>query len=135
MDIKAMVVDDDPQVLSLTARWLRSAGCEVVMSSSFAEARLQIEVCEPSILVADVRLGDFNGLQLGLLARRVRSDVRVLIISGWDDSVLRREAEQFGATFLQKPFNARTLLSAVGLSRDSDERPAVASHPASGGEL
>ena len=115
MALKAVVVDDDPQVLSLAGRWLRSAGCETVMSSSFAEARVQIEVCEPSILIADVRLGDFNGIQLGLLARRIRFDVRVLIISGWDDSVLRREAERLGAAFLQKPLSAGALLAAVGL--------------------
>jgi FixJ family two-component response regulator len=119
MNLNAVVVDDDPQVLSLASRWLRSAGCESVMSSScFADARVQIKVFEPSILIADVRLGDFNGLQLGLLARRVRTDVRILIISGWDDCVLRRETEQFGATFLQKPLRADALLSAVGLRRD-----------------
>ena len=118
MDMRAVVVDDDPQVLSLASRWLKSAGCESVMSSScFADARVQIKVFEPSILIADVRLGDFNGIQLGLLARRIRTDVRVLIISGWDDSVLRRETEQFGAAFLQKPLRAEAVLSAVGLAR------------------
>src|SRR4029078_11452762 len=53
---RAMVVDDDPQVLSLTARCLQDAGYETVLSSDFREARLQMQVCEPSVVVADIRL-------------------------------------------------------------------------------
>ena len=117
MDTRAVVVDDDPQVLALAGRWLRSAGCDAVMSTSFSDARMQIAVFEPAILIADVRLGTFNGLQLGLLAREIRSDVRILIISGWDDAMLRREAEQIGAMFLQKPLSATAFLRALGLSR------------------
>jgi DNA-binding NtrC family response regulator len=113
---KAVVVDDDAQVLALAGRWLHLAGCEAVMASSFADARVQIELCEPTILIADVRLSGFNGIQLGLLARRVRSDARVLIISGWDDPVLRRETHLMGATFLAKPLRAEQVLSAVGLN-------------------
>jgi two-component system response regulator RegA len=125
MPMTAVVVDDDPQVLTLAARWLRSAGCEPVMSSCFADARMQIKVFEPSIVIADVRLGGFNGLQLGLLARQIREDVRVLIISGWDEVVLRREAAEFGATFLQKPLSSEQLLTAVGLKRAATGPQAV----------
>lgn len=110
---RVLVVDDDPQVLSLTARWLRAAGYDPVMSNDFRDARVQIQVCEPSIVVADVRLGSFNGIQLGLLARRIRFDAGVVIISGWDDASLRREAAQIGAEYLQKPFQANDLLSAM----------------------
>src|SRR4029079_18317575 len=87
---RAMVVDDDPQVLSLTARCLQDAGYETVLSSDFPEARLQMQVCEPSVVVADIRLGSFNGLQLGILARLIRSDVGLVIIFGLDDPGLRR---------------------------------------------
>ena len=86
MDVRrALVVDDDAQVAALAGRWLRSAGCEAVLASSFGDARVQIALCEPAILIADVRLSGFNGIQLGLLARRVRPDTRIVIISGWDD--------------------------------------------------
>ena len=39
-------------------------------------------------MVADVRLGDFNGIQLGILAKNAWPDVRIVIMSGWDDPVL-----------------------------------------------
>ena len=50
-------------------------------------------------MVADVRLGDFNGIQLGILAKNAWPDVRIVIMSGWDDPVLRHEAEQLGASY------------------------------------
>ena len=109
-----LIEDDDPQVLSLTARWLNAAGYDAVMSNDFSEARIQMQVCEPSVVVADVRLGSFNGIQLAHLARHIRADAGVVIISGWDDPVLRREAAQIGAEYLQKPFQAPELLAAIG---------------------
>ena len=110
---RALIVDDDPQVLSLAARWIRKAGYDVVVSNDFLDARMQLEVCRPAVVVADVRLGAFNGLQLGFLARQLFPDVRVAVISGWNDPVMRRDAAEFGASFLQKPFRASELLFAI----------------------
>ena len=56
--------------------------------------------------------GRFNGLHLGILARQARPDVRLVFISGWDDPVLRRDAAELGALYLQKPIRAAELLAA-----------------------
>jgi DNA-binding NtrC family response regulator len=110
---RVLVVDDDPQILSLTTRYLRGAGYEVLATDDFADARMQIHVSKPSVIVADVRLGLFNGIQLGILARELHRDVGVVIISGFDDVVLRRDTEQLGALFVSKPFGPADLLTAV----------------------
>jgi len=114
MTEKVLVVDDNPQVLALASRWLQSEGYEALTATCFADARVQIQVFEPAIVIADVRLGDFNGIQLGMLAQTIRSDVRVIIMSGFGDEVLERDVAGFGGRFLQKPFGARALLAAVG---------------------
>ena len=110
---RVLVVDDDPQVLSLMTRCLQSAGYEVVVSDDFRDARVQMEVWDPSVVIADIRLGSFNGIQLGIIARQVRSDVGVVITSGFDDVVLRRDAAKIGAHYLPKPFKPADLLTAV----------------------
>ena len=114
MTVKALVVDDDPQVLALASRWLQSGGFEALTATCFADARVQIQVFNPAVVVADVRLGDFNGIQLGMLAQSNRADVRVVIMSGFGDGVLERDVAEFGGRFLQKPFGAQQLLAAVG---------------------
>lgn len=110
---RVLVVDDDPQVLSLTTRCLRGAGYEVTATDDFADARMQIHVTKPSIVVADVRLGLFNGIQLGILAREIHQAIGIVIMSGFDDVVLRRDTAQMGAEYVTKPFATADLLSAV----------------------
>ena len=111
---RVLVVDDDSQVLSLMGRWLAAAGYDVVLADNFKDARMEMQVCAPDIAVIDVRLADFNGLQVGLLAREANLDVRLVFISGWDDVVLRREATKLHAAFIQKPLvSAADLLAVV----------------------
>jgi DNA-binding response OmpR family regulator len=110
---KALVVDDDTQILTYIKQVLEAAGHDVVTSNNFKDARELIQRHTPAIVVADVRLGDFNGIQLAILARSARPDVRVVIISGWDDTVLRHEAAELGAVYLQKPFGPSELLAAL----------------------
>lgn len=117
---RVLVVDDDSQVLSLMGRWLAAAGYDVVLLDNFNDARMEIHVCAPDIAVIDVRLADFNGLQLGLLAREAKPDVRLVFVSGWDDAVLRREATKLHAAYVQKP-----LLSAADLLAVVDEEHAL----------
>jgi DNA-binding response OmpR family regulator len=111
---RAMVVDDDCSILKIGARWLTSAGYEVETAAEFDEARCRIETSRPDVLIVDVRLRNFNGLQLAILARVARPDIHVVMISGWDDPVLRREANACGAAFVCKPFSAAQLLEAIG---------------------
>lgn len=111
---RVLVVDDDPQVLSLMGRWLLAAGYDVVLADNFKDARMEIHVSAPDIAVIDVRLRDFNGLQLGLLARETRPNVRLVFVSGWDDTVLRRDAAGLNAAYIQKPLlKAADLLAVV----------------------
>ena len=58
---RAMVVDDDAAVLPIAARWLREEGHEVSTAKSFDEGLAAIRSDCPDILVADIRLGGFNG--------------------------------------------------------------------------
>jgi DNA-binding response OmpR family regulator len=110
---KALIVDDDVQVLSFVKQLMETAGHEVLSASTFAQAREYIQAHDLAILVADVRLGDFNGIQLGILAKNSRPNIRIVIMSGWDDPVLRHEADQLGAAYVQKPFSAEQLRSAL----------------------
>jgi DNA-binding NtrC family response regulator len=126
---RVLVVDDDPQVLKLTTRCLREAGYDIIVSNDFRDARVQMQVCEPSVVVADIRLGSFNGLQLGLLARQIHADVGVVIISGYDDVVLRRDAAKMGAEYLPKPFKPADLVSAVERAAGLAVAPAAFNTP------
>ena len=82
----------------------------MVACSTFEDAKQRNRRRHPDILITDVRLGAFNGLQLALLARDVRPDVRVVVFSGFDDPVLKEEARRIGRQYLVKPVSGHTLV-------------------------
>ena len=105
-----LLVDDDVALLSALSRYLADRGFAVASSSAFDEARHHIVAARPDIVVTDVRLGAFNGLQLALLARDVRPDARIVVFSGYDDPVLKDEARRVGATYMVKPVSGQALI-------------------------
>ncbi len=109
----ALLVDDDRHVLSITRRYLADAGFDVEISDGFPTAAFQLKAHQPDLLVVDVRLGEFNGLQLAILAREHWSKVPIVIMSGWDDPVLKHDAAQCGAVYMCKPFDSKGLLNAI----------------------
>jgi DNA-binding response OmpR family regulator len=114
-----VIVDDDVALLEVLSRYLAAAGFRVVSSSGFEDAKLHISCTRPDIVITDVRLGAFNGLQLALLARHVRPDAQVVVFSGFDDPVLKEEARRIGAAYLLKPLTGRDLVDelSAGASR------------------
>jgi DNA-binding response OmpR family regulator len=110
---RALLVDDDEQVRTLAATWLTQAGFDVTTASAFSEGHAQLMTDHPDVIVVDVRLGDYNGLQLAITARERDPGTRIVVMSAWDDAVLRRDARQCGAIFLTKPFSSSQLLEAI----------------------
>jgi DNA-binding NtrC family response regulator len=108
---RILIVDDDLPLLDALERALRQAGQRAVVAlSTFADARRILHDNRFDVLITDVRLGAFNGLQLAVLARDQYPDIQLIVFSGFDDPVLRQEAEQLGAVYLVKPVTSGYLL-------------------------
>lgn len=107
---KILIVDDDPALLEALERAFRDAGEDVVARGSFEDARKALRTTSFDALITDVRLGAFNGLQLAVMARDAHPDIRLIVFSGFDDPVLRSDAEQIGAVYLVKPVTSSQLL-------------------------
>ena len=65
-----VVVDDDPAVLSTLVNVLKTWGYDLVSFTRFEDARAFLSEKAADILIVDVRLGTYNGLQLVHLARQ-----------------------------------------------------------------
>lgn len=106
---QVVIVDDDDLALSTLDRLVSHWGYDVVPFLTFEEARAFIETRTPDALIVDVRLGAYNGLQLVHLVKQNTPHVAVVAMSGFDDAVLRAEAERAGAAYLVKPFDVAVL--------------------------
>ena len=98
----ALLVEDNPSLLSGLMELLEGAGVDVVGCRNFQDAREYLQVHTPHVLVTDLRLGAYNGLHLVLLARQRVSGMPVIVYSAHADDALRAEAHSFGAVYLEK---------------------------------
>jgi len=106
-----LVIDPDAVSRDSLAARLTSLPCHVASGTSFEEGRSILLEVEPAILVAPLKLGQYNGIQLALTARDRQLHTQVIIL-GYDDPVLQREAERAGAVYLVHP-TPDTIVNAV----------------------
>lgn len=108
--LRLLIVDDDVSLLDAMHRALKESVQRIVACNSFEVARQTLKDEPFDALITDVRLGAFNGLQLAVMARDMYPDIKLIVFSGFDDPVLRADAEQIGATYLVKPVGSMVLL-------------------------
>ena len=58
------------------------------------------------MLITDIRLGPYNGLQLVVRARLANPSLPVLVVTAFHDPVLQAETERLSAIYLRKPVDA-----------------------------
>lgn len=111
-----LLVDDHEGVRSLTRQVLSEHGYQVLQASDPAEAISCAAHCERPVdlLLTDVVMLGRSGPELADRLRTVWPDLKVLFMSGYaGDLLLQRQFDARREPFLQKPFNAETLLRSV----------------------
>ena len=107
---KILLVEDDEGTRGLMSTFPGRAGYDVVETVSVQEGRSVLEKDQPDLLITDVRLGAFNGLQLIAMSPR---PIPAIVTTGFPDPVLEAEARHAGAEFLLKPIDPKVLLALV----------------------
>lgn len=104
--MRVLIVDDEAGTRHGLAEFLETAGYQTITADGFEVAQYLLRALRPDVLITDIRLGEYNGLQLLINA----PSVPAIVISGFDDPVLRLDAEQMGATYLTKPVRPAAVL-------------------------
>ena len=91
-----VVVSQGQDVRSTLASWFETAGYDVELASSFAEAKSLLGM-SPDMVVSELKLGEYNGLHLAAHAQSLGIPA---IVIGPRDIGLERDAEQLGALYL-----------------------------------
>lgn len=118
MHNRILLVEDDAATRGGLSLLLERAGYDVVAADGVPEGRRVLEEAPPDLLITDVRLGAFNGLQL-LIRSLAGVSIPAIVTTGFPDAVLEAKARKFGAMFLLKPIEPAGLLMLVkGLLRD-----------------
>ncbi|PWC27366.1 nitrogen regulation protein NR(I) [Teichococcus aestuarii] len=119
-----LVADDDRAIRTVLSQALGRAGYTVRATSSAATLWRWVEEGAGDLVITDVVMPDENGLDLVPRIRRVRPELRVVVMSAQSTFMTAVKAAQRGAfEYLPKPFDLKELLAVVARALTA---PAVA---------
>ncbi len=105
-----LLLEDDDDLRMLYQLWLEQAGYHVQSQSSCKSIEQSIELHRPALLITDLLMPQFNGID-GIFKILGRYDMPIIVISG-DESHLNVFKRVVTACIL-KPFSNEQLLGAV----------------------
>ena len=122
-----LIVDDDPEIRDLLARYLKKHGYRVDPAADGREMHRALDDGRFDLVVLDLMLPGDDGLTL-CRDLRARSDLPVIMLTAMGEETDRIIGLERGADdYLAKPFNPRELLARIKavLRRAAIPRPAV----------
>lgn len=117
--IRILVVDDNQDTLEVLMRQLTSAGYEVQTASGVEEAIGILEFKKVDMVISDIKMPRYNGLELLRYVKENYSDIEIMMITGFpciDGAV--QSIKDGAQEYLTKPFTEEELLSAIGRIKD-----------------
>lgn len=111
---KLLIIDDDEDISAMLFLLLRSKDFEVAVVTKSEDIFHKIKSFQPDIILLDVYLTGYDGR---VICKQLKfhpdsKHIPVIMVSG-DDEILQT-VEQYGANdFIQKPFDADTLLGKI----------------------
>ena len=111
---KLLIIDDDEDISAMLFLLLRSKDFEVAVVTKSEDIFHKIKDFRPDIILLDVYLTGYDGR---VICKQLKfhpdsKHIPVIMVSG-DDEILQT-VEQYGANdYIQKPFDADTLLGKI----------------------
>jgi two-component system nitrogen regulation response regulator GlnG len=109
-----LIADDDRSIRTVLTQALGRSGYNVRTTGHAATLWRWVQDGEGDLVITDVLMPDENGLDLVPRMKRVRPDLRIVVMSAQSTILTAVKATQRGAfEYLPKPFDLKELLSVV----------------------
>ena len=121
-----LIVDDDPDMLKLLAKWLDDAGFKVVAVDSGNAALSQLRIAYPDIVVTDLYMEEMDGMTLVTRIHAANPLTPVIMLSGQAQIPDAVKATHLGTSaFLTKPVAKELLIEEVNRHIRPHRRAAI----------
>jgi two-component system nitrogen regulation response regulator GlnG len=128
-DATILVADDDRAIRTVLNQALGRAGYNVRTTGNAATLWRWVSDGEGDLVITDVLMPDENGLDLIPRIKKLRPDLRIIVMSAQNNLMTAVKANERGAfEYLPKPFDLRELVGTV--ERALTNRPANEELPA-----
>ncbi len=123
-DKSLLIVDDDNPLRDRLARAMEKKGFKVIQAESVKNAINHIKNSPPAFSVVDLRLGDGSGLEVVKEIRKLKSDSRVVMLTGYGNIPTAVAAVKAGAIdYIPKPADADDVENALLASPEERAKP------------
>ena len=113
LPFRILVLDDDEHALSGIEELLRGVGHHVTAAPTYEAAKRALSAAAFDLLITDVRLRAFNGINLVKQCRIEHPEMAIIIMTGYDEPTLEFEASRYNAASARKPLRAAEFLDTV----------------------
>jgi two-component system, NtrC family, nitrogen regulation response regulator GlnG len=121
-----LVADDDRSIRTVLTQALGRSGYQVRSTGNASTLWRWVEDGEGDLVITDVVMPDENGLDLIPRIKRIRPDLRIVVMSAQSTLMTAVKATQRGAfEYLPKPFDLRELLAVVGRALAQPSEPVL----------
>ena len=111
---KILLIDDDPDVITVLQLLLKKNGYQVATASDESEAYKQVKLFMPHLIVLDVLLSGVDGRTVCKKIKNTESSKHIPIIMFSAHPGAQKNMEDFGADdFLPKPFESNKILQRI----------------------
>ena len=116
---KILLVDDEEYIRRLYAEELSEEGYEVVTVATGHDLLRKINLSQPSVVILDIRLMDYDGLELLQEIRGHYHDLPVILCTAYD--TYKEDPKAFAADYyVIKSFDLSELKMMVGRALETD---------------
>ncbi len=110
-----LIADDDRSIRTVLTQALNRAGYEVRTTGNAATLWRWVADGEGDLVITDVVMPDENGLDLIPRIKKIRPDLRIVVMSAQSTLLTAVKATQRGAfEYLPKPFDLKEVVNIVG---------------------
>lgn len=114
--IRVLLADDEPVILRglKLISWEKLGLTIVGEASDGIELKQQIEDCDPDLIISDISMPGYTGIDIIREIHEAGRAVKVIFISAYQEFTYARQALQYGALdYLVKPVNKNQLEQVV----------------------
>ena len=115
--LKVLICDDERNICHLIVRLIQWEQLDLTLVGTALNGKDALEMIlekAPDIVLTDIRMPVYNGLELAARARQLGVDARFIVISGYDNFSYAQDALKASVSdYLLKPINGQELNAAL----------------------
>lgn len=110
---KILIADDDDTILYLLKKVFMGRGFQVLLAKNGVMARETLKVEKPALVLTDLRMPSFSGIELIEFIRKNMAEIPVVVMTAYPNLYSEKRAGPEVKAYFRKPFDIDEMISSI----------------------